>query len=62
VRTHLFDGEAGRRLSVSVGLAGASNDASSAKQLLLEVDALLFRAKAEGRDRTVASDEVALSR
>jgi diguanylate cyclase (GGDEF)-like protein len=58
VRAHSFDGEAGQRLSVSVGLAGPSEGAASAKQLLLEVDALLFRAKAEGRDRTVAAEEL----
>jgi len=56
VREHSFCGDSSRRLTVSIGMSAAREELS-ARDLLQEADALLFHAKDQGRDRTVASEQ-----
>ena len=45
------------RVTVSGGLAIFPEDASAPADLIVQADAGLYRAKAEGRDRTIVSPE-----
>jgi diguanylate cyclase (GGDEF)-like protein len=51
VADHEFEGDPGRRLTVSVGISVHPDEGSSAKEILQKADVRLFEAKSAGRNR-----------
>lgn len=60
VEAHLFPADASfrpgatLRCTISIGIAGLTKECSDAAQLLKQADTALYRAKQEGRNRTIA--------